>query len=434
MVLDHVHSMPINRPVEQIFPIRSQTGCLLKWGWSTIFLHKALTNSCHRCQRHPFDINDFGSFHNTEIKLDNRRTMLQGQWPSQGCGYCEQQERSGISDRQFQLMSQRDPGLTPVELHTDAQAVTVTPTMLEIYFRNTCNQKCVYCSPNDSNLWEKELADHGDLSHFDLNLTINPKPSLDPDTYDIALVNLWAYLDKIYPNLRRFGIVGGEPFLQQTEMDQTLEFWDTHPNPDLTLYVISNLNLPEKLMQRYYQKFQALVENHKVWRVQITASLDGWGAPQEYARFGLDLDLWQKNFENLLTKHWATVSINSAVSALTIHTMPDLMAKIRYWNTLRPEGSEPIIYSFNTTAQRPVDPMIFGPGVFEESLDRTIDLMPDQTEMQKDIKKHMAAIRQKIFMQERKDHKIKKLKDFLTELDRRRSTDWRRIFPWLLDL
>lgn len=422
--------------MKQIFPIKTQTSCLLKWGWSTIYLDKAATSSCHRCHKHEFDINDFGSFHNTNLKQDNRKLMLAGQWPQQGCQYCSKQEEAGgISDRQFQLLEQQDSGLTPHELHTDPTAINVTPTMLEVYFRNTCNQKCIYCGPADSSLWESELAKFGDMSRFSRRLSLNRDLNpLDPDTYQQALKNLWTYLESVYPHLRRFGILGGEPFLQQSEMDQTLEFWENHPNPNLVLYIISNLNLPEKLMTRYYQKFKSLVEEKKVWKVQITASLDGWGPPQEYTRFGLDLNLWRQNFENLIRQSWSTVSINSVISALTIHTLPELMKLINHWNSLRPPGAEPIIYSFNTSQESLEAPTVFGHGVFEDVFDQVLDLMPCDTDSQRNIKSHMESIKLKISSQDRNVKKIQHLKVYLDELDKRRNTNWKETFPWLIDL
>jgi hypothetical protein len=216
-------------------------------------------------------------------------------------------------------------------------------------------------------------------------------------------------------------------------MDQTLEFWKNHANPDLVLYVISNLNLPEKLMTRYYEKFQSLVDENKVWKVQITASLDGWGDPQLYTRFGLDLDLWKTNFENLVKQPWITLSINSAISALTIHTMPELMRQINRWNSMRPPNSEPIIYSFNTTNMID-EPGIFGGGVFEHAFDQVLDLMPCDTPSQENIKAHMTAIKNKISAKNKNEKKIAHLKCYLDELDKRRSTNWKTTFPWLVDL
>ena len=100
---------------------------------------------------------------------------------------------------------------------------------------------------------------------------------------------------------------------------------------------------------------------------------------------------------------------------------------------MRPLGSEPIIYSFNTTQGSPDDPMIFGKGVFEDSFDRVLDLMPQDTQSQKNIKEHMESIKSKISARNKNTEKISKLKDYLENLDRRRGTDWKQTFPWLVD-
>jgi hypothetical protein len=50
---------------KKYFPIKTATACQLKWAWSTINLPKGITQSCHRVDPHPFDINSF-NFHNTE--------------------------------------------------------------------------------------------------------------------------------------------------------------------------------------------------------------------------------------------------------------------------------------------------------------------------------------------------------------------------------
>ena len=70
--------------MDKIFPIKTETACRLKWGWSTIYLSLGETASCHRCNRHEFDLDTF-DFHNTEEKVKSREMMLEGKWPGQGC-------------------------------------------------------------------------------------------------------------------------------------------------------------------------------------------------------------------------------------------------------------------------------------------------------------------------------------------------------------
>ena len=45
------------------FPIKTATACNSKWTWSTIWLNKGETSSCHRVIDHTFDIENF-NFHN----------------------------------------------------------------------------------------------------------------------------------------------------------------------------------------------------------------------------------------------------------------------------------------------------------------------------------------------------------------------------------
>ena len=82
--------------------------------------------------------------------------MLSGEWPGAGCEYCKNiEETGGESDRKFQLAQLNDTNLIPAELHVDNGAVSVTPTILEVWFRNTCNMACIYCGPHFSSRWEQ---------------------------------------------------------------------------------------------------------------------------------------------------------------------------------------------------------------------------------------------------------------------------------------
>ena len=161
--------------------------------------------------------------------------------------------------------------------------------------------------------------------------------------------------------------------------------------------------------------------------MQITASLDCWGPQQEYVRHGLDLDLWKKNFETLLQQSWATVSINSTLSALTIKTMPVLLRMINQWNQDR---IEPIAHSFNYTTGED-SPMVFGKDQFDQDFEEILSIMQEDTEVQREQKKHMQGIAQSISKSTRQPQKILHLKSYLDELDRRRHTEWRHLFPWL---
>jgi hypothetical protein len=424
----------------KIFPIKVEPACLLKWAWSTVRLNSSTgtgtSSSCHRTHGWPIDPNNFENFHNLPEKLRDRQAMLDGQWPGYGCEYCKYiEEAGGLSDRVHQLRSQVDICTHPPELNENPTATHVTPTILEVFFKNTCNMACTYCHAGHSSRWEDE--DRRFLGKSTVSLS---DTTVNFNQYKKMVNDLWIYLDtnKRYDILRRFHILGGEPFLL-SELDDSIEFWYNHPNINLLFSIITNLNIPTSRLQTYIDKFEKLILENKIWKLQITASLDSWGPSQEFVRYGLDLDLWRKNFELLVSIPWITLSINSTMSSLTIKDMPELIKKINYWNSLRGPMeqtidhvfNEPIIHSFETVITNPDNLYIFGPNIFDEDLDKVVKLMPTETSEQKSSKEQMQSIANALKHSNKDDEKIEQFKNYLDVLDHRRGTNWRNLFPWL---
>ena len=366
--------------------------------------------------------------------------MQQGIWPEAGCEYCRDTEYAGgVSDRQSNL-NVGNGALTPPELEADASATSVTPTILEVYFRNTCNMACIYCGPHFSSLWEDENR----RFKSDFNITgfkfDDTAAQYNPD-YDRMVADLWRYLetDNRYRVINRYNILGGEPFLMR-ELDDSIEFWRTHPNPDLTFSITTNLNIPTERFKKYIKQFEKLVLGNKIWKLQLTASLDCWGPEQEYVRYGLDLKQWQANFELILNKTWIRPGINSAVSALTIKSMPALLEKINQWNANqtavikgreRVRVAEPILHSFNTSGQQD-NPYYFG-NYFNDDMRRILELMPEATEEQQRQKLAMRGIATRLSATQPDPTLTKEFKNYLDQLDQRRRTNWPTHFPWLND-
>lgn len=427
----------MTKKVYSIFPIEQDPSCLLKWNWSTIFFNSGSTASCHRTQKYKIDPDNFSQFHNLPDKIVAREKMLQGQWPGFGCEYCRLiEEHGGKSDRIMQLGLLKDQGLVPPELWNSTNQTEVTPTILEIYFNNTCNMKCVYCGPHYSSLWEDE---NKKFQHAFLNIANDQFgvtiPQYNPD-YKRMIANLWEYLDvnNRYKILRRFHILGGEPFLIK-EIDQCINFWAEHPNPDLTISIVTNLNIDHNRFTDYMSRFQTLVETGHIMTIQIVGSLDAWGPEQAYTRFGLDLDLWQRNFESIIDKPWVSCSINSALSALTIKQFPLLLEKINKWNIIRnniaiDEFNSNIVHSFNYVKHND-DMFVFAHEVFEQDLRRALELFPDTSDIQREQKQAFKGIITAHSQSKNNLEKIQKLKSYLDVLDYRRGTNWRATFPWL---
>lgn len=410
---------------KKIFPIQSETACLLKWAWSTVYLGQGTSSSCHRTDQAPIPKDNFSSFHNLPNKIRAREMMRRGEWPQEGCQYCQKiEEAGGTSDRMYQIQAGHDVDRTPTELFEDPDTNEVVPTILEVYFNNVCNMACLYCGGHFSSKWEEETKRFGDFKSGTVNISNWSPKNTD---YDQQLADFWKYLDENdrYKKIRYYQILGGEPFFQD-EFDTSIEFWESHPNPELCFNIITNLKVAPKKFRAYIDRFEQMVNNGALKRLQITGSLDSWGPQEEYVRWGLDLKEWEENFTYLLDKPWVVQCVNAAISPLTIKTAPELVRKINEWNKIRPPHN-PISYSFMTVMAPPyMDPAIFGAGVFEDDLDAIVAEMHDE-----DAQEHMLGIKKQISNTIRNVERIQDLQAYLDEIDRRRSTNWRELFPWL---
>jgi hypothetical protein len=398
-----------------------------------VYLNQGTSSSCHRTDQQPIPPDNFASFHNLPNKIEARQMMLRGEWPQGGCQYCEKIEGAGgMSDRQYQLHAGHDHDRTPHELFEDPTTLEVVPTILEVYFNNVCNMACLYCGSHFSTKWEEENRRFGAFKsgrvEFGFNQPSNPN-------YEKMLADFWRYLEEKdrYQHIRYYQILGGEPFFQK-EFDTSMDFWESHPNPELTFNIITNLKVPPKKFRAYIDRFGKMVEAGALKRLQITGSIDAWGPQEEYVRWGLDLAEWTENWEYLLDKNWVVMCVNSAMSALTIKTAPELVEKINEWNDQR-DPWNPISYSFMSVMTPPeMVPDIFGPGVFEQDFERLLAAMQERNPSEVSAKEHMRGIIKQIITTPQNNERIADLKVYLTELDRRRGTDWPQLFPWLASL
>ena len=403
---------------EREFPINTETGCKLKWNWSTLYLNSGTTASCHRTGGHQFDLDRF-DFHNTPEKINDREQMLKGLWPQRGCENCRRIEAAGgQSDR---ITNNHMKGIYhPAELDQDSTATSVTPRMLEVYFDNTCNLKCVYCGPSFSSMWEAENRQHG-LFEKD-GITLYDRQPRRFDTQKMRS-QLFEWISKHGNHLTHFNILGGEP-LYQTAFDECLEFFDSNPCPMLDLQIFTNLNCrPEKLHQTV-KKIKRFIDQGKLRAFTVTASLDCWGEPQEYARYPLKLENWQPNFEFLLAQDWIKLIVGSTLTVLTVGTLADLIEKINRWSLQRP------VYHYFNEVDNPSHLMvdILGSALVDD-FDRALAVAPQATEEQQNNRRYLEGIAKQSSSAGVNVLEIRKMVTYLDELDRRRNTDWKTTFP-----
>ena len=286
----------------------SSSFCLAKWLQSTVLLQNGETHSCHHPARHRIKPDDLegnpGGLHNTPVKIKAREDMLDG-IQTKECHYCwsvENLDSNHVSDRIYKSsFSWSWPHLQKVL--DSGLGSDINPTYLEVSFENTCNFKCIYCSPESSSRWQEEVAQHGgvQLSSFVLN---DPRWLKDTKRWPIRhdepnpyIDAFWKWWPTLYPDLHTFRITGGEPLLSK-HLWKVLDYIKAHPSKNLSLAINTNMNAPDNLVDKLFEYIKEISPNIK--SVQIYTSLESSGSQAEYARLGLDYEQFLSNVYKIL--------------------------------------------------------------------------------------------------------------------------------------
>ena len=403
------------------FPIKTETACQSKWTWNTLWLNEGTASSCHRAGWDDVTVDNF-NLHNGPNKIQARKQMLEGRWPGGGCEYCRDIEQAGgHSDRQHNNLI---PGLTPAEVDLDQTAVVVTQRIQEIFAENTCNLSCIYCNSNLSSKIEQENNRYGEFKQKGVWL----KDTLANKQDNKALyAKFLEWLTDNVHHLRRLHLLGGETFIQHKLMTDVLDILERKPNKDLKLCIFSNMNAPEKYWQLYIER----IRNLPIKGFDLTASIDCWGEQQQYVRHGLDLDLFEQRLAWASEQgDWLTLNINQSVTNMTIKTMPELIKVVNKYNQQKHIGH---YFEFYIGPEQYQHPKIFAYNMWQEDFKRIYNEMRRETVEHQEVFTRLEGLEQQLKTVKQHDYEqIENLHIYLDELDRRRGTDWRSLFPYLI--
>lgn len=406
---------------QKYFPIKIDPACPLKWNWSSLYLNRAVSASCHRTGFYPLTVENFDNFHNNPGILAERTRMLNGQWPEESCQYCRQiEDHGGFSDR---MWHSKIPDQVPVELENNSNAIVVTPSTVEVFFNSSCNMSCLYCPPSVSSKVNEEFTKFGPFKKNGVEMIPHRRNSENKELVE----KMFYWMAKNLSKIRRFNVLGGEP-LNQPEFFRTLDTLEANPCPNLEFEIITNLKHEHTKFKSVIERLKSMAIKRCFKRIDIVCSIDGWGEPQEYIRWGIDLNQWQENFEYLLENKWIKTSVNSTLTSLIVKTMPVLLEKLAGWRK-----TNKISMSISGVTPHPTWLMInvFGPELFADDFKKILELLPVTNEYEKINFDYVQGL-QKLSLEPRKENEIIKLHTFLEEKDRRRGTDWKKVFPWLI--
>lgn len=410
---------------KKIFPIKQGVACQLKWTWNVIRLMEGTTACCHRVQAIPLQPGNFDNFHNYPTWVNHRNLQLQGLFPDQGCQYCGDVEAAGgVSDR---MNMSKVPGIYPKELDNDPTATVVTPRVIEVFLDNTCNLSCVYCDESNSTRIQKENEKFGyNVTGIPDNIVPIQRIKRSDNSLEFT-EDFFKYLKNNYSDLRRLDVLGGEPFYQKNFF-RLVEFIKNNSNPDLELHIITNLMCSNRVLETFVNDMKSVVAKRKLKRLNITASLDGIGPEQEYIRFGLKFDQWNKNLKFLADQKWIYLTVNACITSLSIPSLPKLLDYIQSFA----DNGRRIHFGFNNVNHKDIlNPKIFGSNFFNEWFDQVLDKIEKNPNLDQSVYDHFKGLCLDINQHAENIKYQQYLKYYLEELDLRRGTKWQENFPHL---
>ena len=402
------------------FPIETETSCQSKWTWNTFWLNEGTASSCHRAGWDDVTVDDF-NLHNGPNKIQARKDMLEGKWPGGGCEYCKDiEDAGGHSDRQHNNLI---PGLTPEEVESDQTAVFVTQRIQEIFADNTCNFSCVYCNSHLSSQIEQENHRHGEFKQKGVWLKDTLPQKQDRQQ---LYAKFLEWLEENVQHLRRLHLLGGETFIQHKLMNDVLGILERKPNVNLVLGIFTNMNAPNKPWLEYTKR----IKNLPIKGFDLTASIDCWGPQAKYIRHGLNLEMFERRFAWASEQDWLNLNVNQTITSMTIPTMVDLIKVINKYNNKRHIGH---YFEFYVGTEQYQHPKMFDWYHWQDHFARIMKELKDTTTEQKETRLRMQGIIDQLRTVEYGNFpEIENLHIYLDEIDRRRGTNWRELFPHLI--
>jgi len=283
--------MKKNYPVITLLEQKSKFFCPAKWTELYLYLNHGLSNSCHHPIPHEIPVEllaDPYVLHNTPHKLKMQELMMQGQRPEEChmCWHVEDGDPSAVSDRFVKSQHWAD---SITELAPSSHYV---PKLIEVVFDNYCNLSCSYCDAGQSSSWATKVTQNPlslDTDYRQLYSKVHIVPGSTKPEYLDAWLRWWP---EIKDQVQLLKVSGGEPLMSPN-------FWkfidNAHAAKETTLSINSNLSIASKLINKFVEQTKGFNS------VVVGASIDATGPIAEYARQGLDYELFLNNIDTYLS-------------------------------------------------------------------------------------------------------------------------------------
>lgn len=296
---------------------RGKFFCPAKWTELYLYLNHGNTNSCSHPIPHKIPLEELdenvSALHNTKYKMEQQQLMLDGERPPE-CHMCW-----SLEDADEYVLSDRIRKGRKWESEIEEIGVNINhvPKFIEVIFDNTCNLSCSYCDSGQSSTWANHTKRNPILlatDHRNLYSRVDIQPGSLNQRYNLA----WKeWFNEIKYKLQTLKVSGGETLLSQNFWSFMSEITELK---HMNFMINSNFTVKSELIdqlteyEKYFKKFK------------VMASLDATGSIAEYARQGLDYELFLDNCHRYLKNTSnAVLQLQSTMSPLNIFGYTDMI-------------------------------------------------------------------------------------------------------------
>ena len=244
-------------------------------------------------QKFNVKLHSINEYVNSDFLRSIKQEFDHGVWPI-GCKRCRIDEENLIpSKRQLDYARWSNE----YDCYNDDNGFITA----SVGFGNTCNLKCITCSPTSSSKWRKEYKD---IYGIDI-----PKFEFFGNTFE-------KQFREHTKKLIHLDIPGGEPFLSNVDVQKRLlEFYiNTRQSKKITLHYTTNAQMfPDDYWWKLWENFH---------EIDLQLSVDGIGEQYEYIRYPASWKIFIDNAKKYMAyEHKLTnfrLSISHTISAYNI--------------------------------------------------------------------------------------------------------------------
>jgi MoaA/NifB/PqqE/SkfB family radical SAM enzyme len=256
----------------------------------------------HYDQKFNIQHNSIHEYANSNFISEIKQQFQQDQWPS-GCDRCRIEEENQIRSKRQLDYDRWEDHYTEYDLDSK-EFITSS-----LAFGNTCNLKCITCSPHSSSRWQKEYVDlyQIDIPHYKFY-----KHNFVKDFIATA------------PSMIHIDIPGGEPFLSGVaEQKELLTYYiQSGQAKRISLHYTTNATIfPDAEWWAFWQHFK---------EIDLQLSIDGIKNRYEYIRFPAEWNVLTDNVIRYIEKEKqldnVRLSVSHTVSAYNIYYIDEFFS------------------------------------------------------------------------------------------------------------